>query len=428
MTYLQEVQFIRQLMAQGNVVKAEQHCRQLLQQQPQVAEAWFLLSQIAAIYNQLPEALACIEHAVSREPANAHYQVFMAHIQLQLRQAEQAYQRLKPLMVAQHELSVVQLFGRASWQAGYFADALSAFKTIAYSQPISEANVLPYARALAAMGRRAEVLNELERLEQADKLQAESALLKSHTGLHKAGKVPSGEVLAKYCEKFTNHPGLQQLKALFLSWHDNEPLAEHLFNNDYQLASVKSALSLREPGSHLAGLPTDVLEHAVSNVSIDGLWLEFGVCFGRSINLLAALHDGIIHGFDSFEGLPEDWKPGEPKGSYSTNGRTPEVAVNVRLHRGWFEQTLPAFLQHQDEPVAFVHIDCDLYSSTATVLSHLAKRFVAGTVIVFDDFYGYDGFENHEFKAFFEAVANHSLKFKLLSYAALSREVAFILQ
>ena len=35
--------------------------------------------------------------------------------------------------------------------------------------------------------------------------------------------------------------------------------------------------------------------------------LEFGVGEGRSLRLLKALTDKTIYGFDSFDGLPEDW-------------------------------------------------------------------------------------------------------------------------
>ena len=103
----------------------------------------------------------------------------------------------------------------------------------------------------------------------------------------------------------------------------------------------------------------------------------------------------------------------------------PEVADNVKLHTGWFEHSLPDFLARYQGPVSLVHIDCDLYSSTRTVLSLLADRLTVGSVIVFDDFLGFDSFEQHEFKAFLEFTEQYGFEFKLLSYVALSREVAF---
>jgi S-adenosyl-L-methionine methyltransferase len=53
----------------------------------------------------------------------------------------------------------------------------------------------------------------------------------------------------------------------------------------------------------------DLLEEAMKRRSIpEGLILEFGVYSGRTINHLASLTQQTIFGFDSFEGLPEDWR------------------------------------------------------------------------------------------------------------------------
>src|SRR5690606_1350909 len=102
---------------------------------------------------------------------------------------------------------------------------------------------------------------------------------------------------------------------------------------------------------------------------------------------IAALANQQVHGFDSFEGLPEVWHH-EPRGSYTTKGVIPTMPENVELHVGWFEDTLPEFLAGNDQPVRFINIDCDIYSSTKTVLDSLASRIVHGSVIVFDEYIG----------------------------------------
>lgn len=175
----------------------------------------------------------------------------------------------------------------------------------------------------------------------------------------------------------------------------------------------------------LAGLPVDVLQKALAMAPGDGLTIECGVYFGRSINLIAAGTRGIVHGFDSFEGLPEAWKEGEPAGAYSTGGRLPEVAPNVRLHRGWFEHTLPAFLAANPGAVRLLHVDCDIYGSTCTVLDSLGDRLVPGSVLLFDDFLGYPGYEQHEMRAFDEFTAASGLRCELIAACVLGREVAF---
>ena len=61
------------------------------------------------------------------------------------------------------------------------------------------------------------------------------------------------------------------------------------------------------------------------------------------------------------------------------------------------------------ERVAFAHIDCDIYSSAATVLRLLSPRICAGSVIVFDEWCGYPGWELHEAKAWQEFQAQHGM-------------------
>jgi hypothetical protein len=69
--------------------------------------------------------------------------------------------------------------------------------------------------------------------------------------------------------------------------------------------------------------------------------------------------------------------------------------------KGWFEATLPGFLAAHPEPVALLHLDCDIYSAAAFVLRQLLShgRLVAGSVIIFDELFNYCGFENHEIRA-----------------------------
>ena len=172
------------------------------------------------------------------------------------------------------------------------------------------------------------------------------------------------------------------------------------------------------------GLPDRVLQRALDAAPAQGLTLECGVYFGRSLGLIAERTDGAVHGFDSFEGLPEAWSAAEGPGAYSTGGRMPEVAANVTLHAGWFQDTLPPFLAQHAGPVRLLHVDCDLYSSTRTVLDALTDRLVPGSVVVFDDMLAYPGFEQHELRAFEEFVAKRGIGWELLAACLLGREVA----
>lgn len=124
----------------------------------------------------------------------------------------------------------------------------------------------------------------------------------------------------------------------------------------------------------------------------------------------------IIYGFDSFEGLPETWHYGFLKEAFSLNGNLPQVNDNVRLIKGWFNETLPDFVKEHPEPCAFIHIDCDLYSSTKTVFDTLKNQIVSGTVIAFDDYFNYPNWqEDGEYKAFMEFVTENNLEFEYIA-------------
>ncbi len=163
---------------------------------------------------------------------------------------------------------------------------------------------------------------------------------------------------------------------------------------------------LRENGVHPhQSHPTRValMKACLSHVPPTGLILEFGVYKGASINRLGEhFQHRAVYGFDSFEGLREPWVFGEAGQFADAAGQLPTVPANVTLVKGWFEDTLPQFLAEHPGPVALLHVDCDLYSSTACILRLLTDRIVAGTVILFDELVGYPGWQEGEYKAFRE--------------------------
>lgn len=168
----------------------------------------------------------------------------------------------------------------------------------------------------------------------------------------------------------------------------------------------------------------ELMTAAASQVDPYGLFLEFGVATGRTIRHLAGLTTSRVFGFDSFEGLPEDWRTGFGRGAFL--GNLPAVPTNVSLIKGWYSETLPAFLQEHKEKVSFLHIDCDLYSSTKCVLDLLADRIVSGTVIQFDEYWNYPGWKQHEFLAFEELKKSRHLTCKPIGFVPSHQQVAFV--
>jgi hypothetical protein len=166
-----------------------------------------------------------------------------------------------------------------------------------------------------------------------------------------------------------------------------------------------------------------LLDAAIATVRLSGLYCEFGVFTGESVNYIAAKVTGKVHGFDSFEGLPEDWRASFEAGKFKVK-ELPSVAPNVILHKGWFHTSIPAFLHENPDPIAFLHIDCDLYSSTGTVLRSLADRIVAGTVIQFDEFFNYPGWHCGEYKAFTEFCLDRSVELEYIGYVSDGEQLA----
>jgi hypothetical protein len=184
---------------------------------------------------------------------------------------------------------------------------------------------------------------------------------------------------------------------------------------------------------HLATVPTfktrqDLFKFSLDRVTVrDGLYAEFGVYKGDSINRLARLRPHqVFHGFDSFEGLPESWTLGARTGSFSLGGRLPAVRDNVVLVKGFFEHTLDKFAAECGKTAAaFMHVDCDLYSATKTVLDRLAPLLVEGTIIVFDEYFNYPGWQQGEFKAFAEFIDAHDrLGYEYIGYIRNGGQVA----
>lgn len=191
-----------------------------------------------------------------------------------------------------------------------------------------------------------------------------------------------------------------------------------------RLAAESSAEYLSTHMRQAQKFETDYdLHEAVRDwVGIDGHRLEFGVATGRTIRHWARLWPQYeIHGFDSFEGLPETWLWNIRKGHFAQ--KLPRVPSNVQLHQGWFDETLPEWLNRQG-PIAFLHIDSDLYSSAKYILDQVHDRIRPGTVIVFDEYFNFPGWQQDEFRAWQEFVKQYQVRYEYLGFVTSHQEVA----
>jgi hypothetical protein len=165
-----------------------------------------------------------------------------------------------------------------------------------------------------------------------------------------------------------------------------------------------------------------------------GLVLEFGTATGRTLNQFAYwLPNKTIVGFDSWQGLPEKFND-LPAGHFAQS--LPEVLPNCQLVQGWFgerpksdqssiaEFTAQEFAKVHKEPIALLHLDADLYSSTKTVLDAFSAHIVPGTVILFNEYWNHPTWKKHEYRAWQEHCKAHGIKYEYIGYASDHQEVA----
>jgi len=145
-------------------------------------------------------------------------------------------------------------------------------------------------------------------------------------------------------------------------------------------------------------------------------YLEFGVFQGESIRNWASLNthpDSRFFGFDSFEGLPEDWREGQGKGHFNLRGVMPQIDDRrVKFVKGWFENSIPPFARDfATSNRLALHVDSDLYSSAMLALVHFTPFMSKGTVLIFDEFYD----RENEFKALMDWQRIYKKQFRIIA-------------
>jgi hypothetical protein len=145
------------------------------------------------------------------------------------------------------------------------------------------------------------------------------------------------------------------------------------------------------------------------------LYLEFGVFRGGTTRYWSKMlkhPDSVLHGFDSFEGFPEDYHQVCrvcDKKEFSTDGQIPVIDDSrVKFFKGFFDATLPTY-QIPKHQTLVLNIDCDLYSSTQCVFKHLGQYIVPGTYLYFDEFCQ----TQDELRSFMELRRESPYKFNL---------------
>ena len=160
-----------------------------------------------------------------------------------------------------------------------------------------------------------------------------------------------------------------------------------------------------------------------------GLLLDLGVWIGWSTRLLAEKSGRRVYGFDTFEGIVEDWqvddgalvKAGalsisepwaqrliEDTGVTIENGIPSALGRDVEFIKGSTYDTLAPFLDTHPGPIRLFHMDLDTYESCLHALETCKQRFEVGSVLVFDEYLVTNG----EMRAFYEFQEKYGFQFR----------------
>jgi hypothetical protein len=162
----------------------------------------------------------------------------------------------------------------------------------------------------------------------------------------------------------------------------------------------------------------------------DELLLDLGVWIGWSTRLISDACDRTVYGFDTFEGLVEDWQIDDQtvikRGTFSLtepfaqrfirdtgvslhHGVPDALGRKVQFIRGSTYETLAPFLADRPAaPITLFHMDLDTYESCLHALETCKDHFVEGSILVFDEYLVTNG----EMLAFYEFQKKYGLEWR----------------
>ena len=162
----------------------------------------------------------------------------------------------------------------------------------------------------------------------------------------------------------------------------------------------------------------------------DDILLDLGVWIGWSTRLISDASGRTVHGFDTFEGLVEDWQIDDQtlvkRGTFSLSdpiaqrfirdtgvtlhdGVPDALGRKVQFIKGTTYETLAPFLAERPAaPITLFHMDLDTYESCLHALETCKDHFVEGSILVFDEYLVTNG----EMRAFYEFQSKYELEWR----------------
>ena len=164
-----------------------------------------------------------------------------------------------------------------------------------------------------------------------------------------------------------------------------------------------------------------LFDRMVEQSQQDRPFYEYGVWRGQAFQyLIKTFKKG--YGFDTFEGLPEDWH-NKKVGTYSSDGNIPQIEGG-KFIVGKFEDTLPEFFSEPRPKASIINFDADLYSSTICALNFSKPVIDRHTILIFDEFIVNKNWEQDEYKALNEFCLNNNCSYEVLAISFFTKPAA----
>lgn len=401
-----------------------------LRDAPPSPQLWRLRAREALKQQRTGDAIEILQQGLRRFPAEPDLMGDLANMHLLMRDSISARPLVEILLKANgRPPESVLNYARLLWLEGAYWEALDCYQEAYARAPDERQYALRLAQAHVSLG---QVQQALKLLQSWQRRGPSADMLALHVlcEFDQGGQESAWNVVVAGKQAEPSNPVVNYLYAALQMLAGDSQSAQA----SIALAGQSDWIRARWAGFMFAlgsggdirfhGVLSNCLVAAISLAPAEGLVAEFGVYHGLSLIQIAKHVLGPVHGFDSFEGLPEDWKAGEPAGSYSTHGCLPQLPPQVSLHPGWFRDTVPAFVAKQRAKARFIHLDCDLYSSTRTVLEEIYPLLQTGTVLMFDEYLGFPGYEQHEFRAWHEFSQQHRIAYTHIGCTLMAKAMA----
>ena len=424
------------LYKSGNFTDLEPACRQILAAEPGNANAMHLLGLALKATGNVSEACTYFQKAADTFPDNIAFVDKAANEYLGQGNFSLAIDYYKKLLVLQPGiLGAYNNIGHSYFALGKTRDAIKTYHKALEIDPDNIHVLSNMGNAFQVLGRKNIASSLYDKAIRVNPEFPEDWFHK-HVAVFRDDD-PSAAIssLREACRLSPGNYMVKGYLAMLLDYSGSHAEATDLFTEIETSAPQLSFMidSWDYVRRHMTGNTRlfsdtcDSLRYAFTKALNEGLVLEFGVRFGTTINHISRQTNDTVHGFDSFEGLPEEWE-GVDKGLYTTNSELPEVNSNVVLIKGWFDDSLPEFCVKNPQNVRFMNVDCDIYSSTRTIFDNLGKRIKSGSVIVFDEYICNPHWRDDEYKAFQEFVAENDIDYEYILFSPFSKQAAVMIK